>query len=341
VHVNHGTREVLGRVLLMDRESLAPGESTLAQVRLEEPLVPRYDDRFIVRSYSPVYTIGGGVVLDALPPRRARLRPHERELLEALIAHDFAGASLGLLESRALPMSSAQVATALGVPRSQVADELNRAKLDRVKVGGETYFVTPEALTALAASIERELVTFHAENPTESGVATAALRDRVDRRLDARVFDALLGVAAERGLAVVDGGRARHPKAAVSALAAEQAAADAILPALDAGQLEPPSVAELASLAGVEPAIARKVLARLAGEGAAERVTSELYFSAAAYDEARSRARTVLEANPDGATAAQLRDALGVSRKFAIPLLEHFDAQGFTKRAGDLRTLRV
>ncbi len=115
VHVNHGTREVLGRVLLMEAERLLPGQSGLAQVRLEASLAPRYDDRFIVRSYSPVYTIGGGVVLDALPPRRTQLRAHERELLEALLAHDLSSAATGLLGSRGLPMTSAQVAAALGV----------------------------------------------------------------------------------------------------------------------------------------------------------------------------------------------------------------------------------
>jgi selenocysteine-specific elongation factor len=340
VHVDHGTREVLGRVLLMEVETLPPGESALAQIRLEEPLMPRYDDRFIVRSYSPVYTVGGGMVLDALPPRRSQLRDHERELLDALVAHDFHGASLGLLASRGLPMSSAEVAIALGVPRATVADELNRAKLDRLKVGTEAYFVTPDALVHLLATTESALQTFHAQNPTESGIATAALRDIVDRRLDARVFDAILAEASARGLVVIDAGRVRHPKAAVSALAAEQSAVDAILPALAAAGVEPPSVAELATAATAEVGVTRKVLGRLAAEGSVVRVTSELFFSAGGYEEARGRARRLLESTPQGATAAELRDALGVSRKYAIPLLEHFDAHGFTKRVGDLRVLR-
>ena len=340
VHVDHGTREVLGRVLLMDRESLAPGESTLAQVRLEAPLMPRYDDRFIVRSYSPVYTIGGGTVLDVLPPRRTQLKAHERELLDALVAHDLGGASLGLLESRGLPMSSAEVAASLGVPRPAVADELNRAKLRRLKVAAETYFVSPEALDALVAAIERELLAFHAENPTESGVATAAVRDLVDRRLDARVFDAVLAEATTRGVALVDAGRVRHPKAAVSAIAAEQAAIEALLPLLDVGGLEPPSVTEIAATTGADAGVVRKVLGRLVGEGSVVRVTGELYFAGAAYAAAREKVRAELARRPQGATAAELRDALGVSRKFAIPLLEQFDAQGLTKRVGDLRVLR-
>ncbi|TLM97650.1 MAG: selenocysteine-specific translation elongation factor, partial [Actinobacteria bacterium] len=142
VHLDHGTREVLGRVLLMEAPSLAPGESGFAQIRLEEPIAPRYGDRFIARSYSPVYSIGGGIVLDALPPRRTALKPHERELLDALLAGDLSQAATGLLASRAMPMTSAQVAAALGVPRAAVADELNRAKLERLKIGGDTAFVT-------------------------------------------------------------------------------------------------------------------------------------------------------------------------------------------------------
>jgi selenocysteine-specific elongation factor len=341
VHVDHGTREVLGRVLLMDCETLAPGESAFAQLRLEEPLVPRYDDRFIVRSYSPVYAIGGGTVLDVMPARRTQLKDHERELLDALMAHDLGAAALGLLASRGLPMSSADVATALGVPRAGVADELNRAKLAHLKVGGITYFTAPECLDALVDATERALLTFHAENPTESGIATAALRDLVDRRLDAHIFDAVLEVAVERGGAVVDAGRAHHPKAAISAQAAEQAAADAIVRQLSAAGLEPPTAAELAAAAGADIGVVRKALGRLTTQGAVVRANSELHFSAAAYEAARARIAPSLAEHPEGATAAELRDALGVSRKFAIPLLEHFDAEGFTRRVGDLRVLRA
>jgi selenocysteine-specific elongation factor len=340
VHVNHGTREVLGRVLLMDAERLLPGESGLAQLRLEEPIAPRYDDRFIVRSYSPVYTIGGGVVLDAMPPRRTRLSDHERELLQALLAHDLSRASVGLLASRHMPMTSAEVAAALGVPRAMVADELNRAKLERLKVGGETAFVTADALDGFVAAIERELLAFHAENPKATGVATSALRDAVDRRLAPRAFDAVLEVAVRRGVVAVEAGQARHTKAAVSAMAAEQTAAAALLPLLQRQGLAPETVSQLAAETGTDARVARKVLGRLASEGAVVRISSELHFSAEAMAGARAALVAHLQAHPEGATAADLRDALGVSRKYAIPLLEYFDAQGLTRRTGDVRVLR-
>ena len=269
VHVNHGTREVLGRVLLMDAERLLPGQSGLAQVRLEEPLAPRYDDRFIVRSYSPVYTIGGGVVLDALPPRRTQLRAHERELLEALLAHDLSSAATGLLASRGVPMTSAQVAAALGVTRGVVADELNRAKLERLKVAQRDVLRHARgARGARRGDRARAARVPRGEPRAPPASPRARCATVVDRRIEPKVFDAVLALAAERGVAAVDGGLVRHPKAAVSALGAEADAEAALLPLIESQGLAPASVAELAREAGVDIGVARKVLGKLASRRA-------------------------------------------------------------------------
>jgi selenocysteine-specific elongation factor len=237
-------------------------------------------------------------------------------------------------------MTSAQVAAALGVPRPVVADELNKAKLERVKVGTETAFITAEALDGLVGEIEREILAFHEADSRATGLATSALRDRVDRRLTAKAFDAVLEVAQQRGLVIAERGQVRHPKAAVSAIAQEAEAREKLVALLATQGLAPAGVRDLASEAGVDPGIARKVLGQLASEGVVVRVSSEMHFSADAMAAARASLTSHLEAHPEGASAADLRDALGVSRKYAIPLLEYFDAQGVTRREGDLRVLR-
>lgn len=338
VHVHHGTREVLGRVLLMEAERLAPGDSAFAQVRLEEPLAPRYEDRFIVRSYSPVFTIGGGTVLDAMPPRRTKLRPHERELLDALLVHDLSSAAVGLLESRGVPMTSAQVAATLGVSRAQVADQLNQARLERVKVAGEVYFVSAEAFESVIVGIERELLAFHETSPKATGIASLALRDRIDRRLAPKVFDALLAVAVERGTAAIDGGQVRHPKAAVSALAEEEKALAALGPLLESQGLAPQTVPELAAAAGIDVGVARKALGKLVTAGALVRLGGDLHFSAEAVAAAREKIVAYLREHGE-ILPKDARDITGSSRKYIVPLLEYFDAQGVTKREGDARTL--
>lgn len=339
VHVHHGTREVLGRVLLTDAEELAPGEVGYAQVRLEEPLAPRYDDRFIVRSYSPTVTIGGGVVLDVLPPRRTRLKPAERETLDALAAHDVDAAAIGLLASRDVPMTSAEVAAALGVQRAGVADALNRGKLERLKAGGETYFATAETLDALVDAVRDQLLAYHAENPKATGVATLALRDRVRRGLPERVFDAVLALAVERGVAVVEKGVVRHPQAAASAVAGEEDAMRALLPLLRSQGLAPETVSELAARAGVDAGLARRALGKLAAEGEVVRLGPELHFARSAVDEARDKLVAYLREH-GSLLAKDARDVLGTSRKYVVPLLEWLDAQGVTKRVGDERVLK-
>jgi len=340
VHVHHGTREVIGRVLLMDgRDTLEPGGRALAQVRLEEPLAPRYDDRFIVRSYSPVFTIGGGTVLDALPPRRTTLRSPERELLEALKAHDLSGAATGLLASRGVPMTSAEVAAALGLPRAGVADDLNRGPFERFKVAGDTYFVSAEGLDRLVSGALTQLVRFHEEHPKTTGIAAGALRDRVDRRVAAKVFDAVLEHAAARGLVRVVGGEVRHPQAAAAALEEEDTALASLLPVLQAQGLAPGTVTELAAEAGVDAGVARKALTKLVAAGQVVRLGPDLHFSSEAVDAARARVVEYLEAKST-MLASDARDILGTSRKYVVPLLEYFDARGVTKREGDARTLR-
>jgi selenocysteine-specific elongation factor len=339
VHVHHGTRDVVGRVLLMDGDRLQPGETALAQLRLDAPLAPRYGDRFVIRSFSPVWTIGGGEILDVHPPRRTRPLPAERALLEALREHAVDEAAVLLVRSRGLPMGSAEVAATLGVSRSDVADALNASDLARVKAGGETRYVSQGALDAYLAAVEERLLAFHEAEPSATSLAKGALRDRIDARLDPKVFDALLELAAERGSAVVEGGGVRHPKAAASALADEEAARDAIAKLLAAQGLAPGSPAELASEAGVEAGVARKVLNALSDDGEAVRVASELYFSGDAIAAARERITAFLGEH-DTMLAKEARDLLGTSRKYVVPLLEYFDTHGLTKRDGDVRVLR-
>lgn len=235
-------------------------------------------------------------------------------------------------------MTSAQVALALGVPRAGVADDLNRAPLERLKVGADTYFVTGEAERDLLAAIERELLALYARDPNATGIAALALRDRVDRRVEPKVFDALLGLAVERGIAVLAGGEVRHPKAASSALAEEEAAREALVPLLRSQGLAPGTVAELATAVGSDAGVVRKTLTKLVADGTLVRVGPELHFDAGAVASARERIVAYLKAHGE-MLARDARDITGSSRKYIVPLLEYFDAQGITKRDGDVRTL--
>ena len=271
--------------------------------------------------------------------RRTTLRPSERALLEALEAHDTSAASLALLEARGVPMTAAEVAGTIGLPEDRVARALSQSHPVARKAGGQTVYFDAVRFEALVAGVAAALAAFHGVEPTATGIATGALRDAVDPRLSPQAFEPVLAEAVARGFAVVDGGEVRDPNAASSALAAAAAAERSLEALLDAQALAPATVTDLAREAGVEPGVARKALGALERRGRIVRVAPDLYFSAEAIAAARSVVEKLIRTGGP-MLASDARDALGTSRKYVVPLLEWFDAQGLTRREGDARVLR-
>ena len=173
---------------------------------------------------------------------------------------------------------------------------------------------------------------------TAPGLSKRALLDRLPTRLTEACFEALVQDALGAGQVMIDDGLIAHPKAGAGARKLEEQAAAALISLLaDAGST-PPSVDDLITQAGVEASAARRALSALEKAGRIHRVSPSLVFGTAAYTALEDAAVAFLHTYAR-ATAAELRDALGVSRKYAIPLLEHFDAQGVTRRVGDEREL--
>ena len=344
VHVAHGTREVTGRVLLMDgRESLAAGERAYAQVRLDEPLPVAWRDRFVVRSYSPVHVIGGGEVLRARPRRTTTLAPGAAELLDALRAGDEAAVARSAFALAAAPVTAAELAALSGLEEDAAARELEALAAGNaaVRLGGDggraVRYAAASVLQKQRSAIENALLKFHAENPSATGISKDALRARCLPRLDASCFDALLDDAVARGQAVVDGGEASHPKAGAGARKLEEQAAARLRETLAAAAGAPPSTSELVATSGLDASLVHRVLGGLEKQGLVRRIGADFYFDATALAAFEQAVRARLADGP--ATAAELKDAMGTSRKYAIPLLEFFDAQAVTRREGDVRVL--
>lgn len=342
VHVAHGTREVLGRVLLMDGvESLNLGERALAQIRLEEPLPVAYRDQFVVRSYSPVHVIGGGTVLTPRPRRRTNLAPEERAMLEALAAGNVDAAVKAHLKLASLPESAEGVARACGLDEARTRASLEhlRATSDVVTLGAKPELYAPAPLVQKAlARIEQALLNFHTANPQATGLSKEALRQQAAPAADAACFDALLGEAVHRNVAAHADGEVSHPRAGAAARAAEKSAADALEQALVEAGVTPPELESIASDLGIDPALARKAATSLARAGRIVRVDASRCYAASAIERCREAVIAHISAHGPS-SAADLKEAMGVTRKFAMPLLELFDNTGVTRREGDLRTL--
>ena len=341
MHVAHGTKEVLGRVRFADGlEKLSPGQSAIAQIRLETPLPVSLGDRFIVRTYSPVYVAGGGMVLQAHPRSRTNLRD-ERPMLEALVQSDRQEAVKCLLANSYEPITATSLAHQFGIG-IDAARMLLQTEVEqhRACVVGESWYATQSLLRRSVSAIEKDLLTFHADNAGKVGLPKEELRQRCLPHLDAACFDAVLVEAVKAKAAVVAGGLVGHPTAQGAVRQVEDDAASALSAALAAHGLTPPPLTELAAETGIDVALARRVLARLREEGAVYRATTELFYDGPSVAACKQAIADLLNSGGEG-TIAGMKDAMGgISRKYAVPLLEAFDAEGFTVREGDVRVLR-
>lgn len=321
VRVHLGTAEVMAR--LHPEHPIAPGESGLARLTLESPLLARGQDRFVLRSYSPVTTIGGGVVADPLPPRR----PAWVTGLASSVSQD----RLVALISRAPE----------GVPDGWLAQWLGLPPLEAGRLASRTAgvrrvgdrWIESGRIRALEAAASEALEEYHRQHPQEAGLSLGTLRQQLQG--PAWMASAALASLQKRGEVEVTEGLARLP-GFHAVLAGGESVLDRLAKVLEEAGLAPPTVAELADIVG-EPAV-EPALRVLAKSGVLDRVAVDRYFASSAVRQFQEAVLAVGESDGE-VTPAALRERLNVSRKFLIPLLEWSDRKGVTRRDGDRRVL--
>lgn len=341
VQVHHGTSETRASVHLFKEKTLSPGQKAYAQLRLEEPFAALYQDRFVVRQTSPAITIGGGVILDADARRQARLGQKEEELLSALVNHKVDEAVSLLLDVSRTPITSQDVANKLGVSRPTVADILNRSNTKTVRVDKTPYFMTPDFYTNTKSSIEAQLLALYDEHTDAPDFSRAVLKNAVDAEMKQEVFDAILDEAATELPIEIKRDRVSHKQAASAVAAQDEELKATIYKMLDEQGLAVMNVKELAAATKQSDKTIMRLCGVLREEGKLVRIAGEFHFVPRHIETAQKALVEALkngtEANP--VLTSDLRDLLGISRKYAIPLLEYFDVQGISKRAGEGRVL--
>ncbi len=330
IRVHLGTAEVLGRVAQI--RGLGPGDSGLARLVLEHPLVARGGDRFVIRSFSPVTTIGGGVVLDPFPPRRPRVS--ERGLANGQAPSERLARFVD--EAGLAGVRVEDLAVRLGILPPDVTSTIAEAGKSILSVGDVLA-----SRRAIAAEVERlatVVATHHDEHPLDPGLSLQALRAAVTA--PPAVLDLLVehGVKKQAWELVEGGAAVRKPgwHAALKARAGD--AGGRLAQRLAEARWQLPTVAEL-EREFADPSVPA-LLAHLAREGSVERVDQERYALKQALEEFRRAVEDTLR-ELGAATPAQFRDRLGLTRKYLIPLLEWADRRGITSRKGDTRVLRA
>jgi len=338
-----GTVEALGRVILLDREEVQGGEEAYLQIRVEAPIVALPGDRFVLRSYSPVFTIGGGEILDAFPPRRKRLASETREELTILER----GSSEEKLALRLYKAGPAGLSFAEMLMRSNLSPSKLKPVVGSLTSGGRILLYDPERQryihSGVAADLKRFvaefLEEFHRQNPLQPGAVKEELKSKLPPQVDLRLFNYLLSALISEKKIVAEKETLRLASHKISLKEEERELHRKMTALYRRGGLQPPTVKEVAAELQVSENELRPVLQLLTKEGALIKVKEDLYFSRAALEDLEQRTLAFLQQNKE-LTPVQFKEISQVSRKFAIPLLEYFDGKKLTMRVGDKRILR-
>jgi selenocysteine-specific elongation factor len=339
-----GTAEVMATASLLDCDHVDPAQWGLAQLFLEEPVTCVWGQAFVLRDASAEHTLGGGQVLQ---PNAAKIRRRHTEVLEQLEKLAAEDAEVRALTAAWFAefagFTPADLGRTAGIAPSAVAPLVTKllagGKLAELTLpSGRKLLVHAERIAELETRVLDVLGAFHAEN----ALATTHDRQKALARLEYVGDEPLLQAVTDRLIAtkkvVGDSRRVARADFKPKLSANQRKLKDRIVEAHAAGGFQPPEPKEFANHAGGHAAALKDIFDVAVAEGLLVKVTDEIYLSAEAEAEMRRRVRERLGAGP-GATVAEIRDLLGTTRKFAIPICEYLDRVGVTRRDGDLRTL--
>jgi len=339
VHFHLASSEDLARVVLLDRDELAPGEDCLAQIRLETPVVPAVGDRFVLRSYSPMHTMAGGMIVDPHPKKHRRFRDDELGAIERREG----GGPLALLLETVSASGMAGVKTRDLVESTSLArDEVNASVAAETENGilrlsGNGRIFSADSWRVARRTILEEGARYAEHWPLRWGPTREELRSLIGQGATSVVVGELVEELAAEGTLRLSGERVRSAEGDVIFSGPAAAERDRIVATYRDSGLTPPFLAAVAG-AGAN-GLTEEVVSALVDSGELKKITQEILVHCEAFEKALAALRSIQDRDGN-VTVGAFRDDLGISRKFAVPLLEHFDALRVTRRDGDVRIVR-
>ncbi len=339
--------EVLGRVRVLKQSgTIEPGKSGFAQLRLEVPIVAIAGERFVLRSYSPLQTIAGGQVLEPFAGKhRGSDFAQIKERLETLGAADGpARLAVYLVSAGAAGQRRSDIAARTGWTDQVLAGVIGSAVERNAVIDCEGVLVSAEAFESLNSAAVAEIKRHHQREPLARGLARETLRERCFTRAQPEVFKAVLGRMEQARKIVTEKDVVRSTDHSLEVKGADAELRQRIAQIYIGAALEPPTLEEALQQAGVakdRTVYGRKVLQLLIDSGDVVRIQGDLLFARTALENLKRELRNYGDANEPARAinVATFKELAGVSRKYAIPLLEHLDRERVTRRNGDQRII--
>jgi len=343
VRFHSGTSETMGNLILLDRDELIPGEESPVQLRLETPVTVIKDDRFVIRSYSPVRTIGGGRILHPIPRKHKRCDAEMLEGLENIRQGNLqAMLSFQIRQAGYQGHSFAELLLTSHLPEKQLNNELQTLLSQRTIIQmdkkNRTY-LHQHIFDKLTNTIQTELSRYHEDNPLKNAMSREELKSKLPPGVDPRLFNLILTRLIKSEQLVQDEDTVRLAGHQVALRMDEETAKQKILDIYCNAGLKSPTFGELVKRLEMDESILRDVLQLLIEDKRMVKIKKDLFFHTATLNDLQKRLMDFLIKNEE-ITTPQFKEMTGVSRKYTIPLIEFFDSQKVTIRVGDNRRLR-
>ena len=343
VRFHSGTSEILGYLILIDREELLPGDEAPVQFRLESPVCCIKDDRYVIRSYSPIKTIGGGAILNPASQKHKMFDKTVIQGLENLLLEDneqTIAFFLSLKGHQGVSFSDLRVMT--NIPDKKLTASLQKmlARQQIVQTDKEKQmYVDGAFFDAFKEKIIQKLKVFHADNPLKEGMPTQELKSKFQYIDDAKFFNILFTKLSKENLIVLDKNIVRLSSHKVALQVDQHEVKEKIKKIYQSSGLTPPFFRTICQDLDIDKKNAIDVLHMLIDEKSIVKTKDDLYFDA---EEIASLEQKLIEflKKRESITTPEFKEMIGVSRKYVIPLIEYFDSIKLTIRVNDTRQLR-
>ena len=340
VHLHLGATDVSGRVAVLGDRQIAPGDSALVQLVLDQPIGAVRNDRLVLRDQSALRTMAGGRVIDPFAPARGRSRPERLEIVAAMEIDDPAEALTSLLALSPSGIDLTRFAMARNLTAEEAQDLWQRTDLVRLGRSDDVVGMDTAIWQTLRDQTLGYLENWHKKNPDRFGPAENALRLSFDRPPRPALFEELVADLAASGDLVSANKQVRLPDHQPVMADKDKKLWAVVRPVLEQGGLQPPAVHDLATDLGLAPDPLFGFLRRAAAQGLVLHIGKNRFLMPDAVRELGEIAESLALTIEGGMiTAAAFRGESGIGRNLAIEVLEHFDKAGFTKRTGDARSI--
>lgn len=341
------TTEIMVRVILIDKEVLKPGETCLVQFRLEKSIVAERNDRYIIRSYSPAYTIGGGRVLRVYTHNLKRFKEDAISHLTVLSGNKIADIILVTCQKAAsYYLAINDIMKLINVSRPEIRDSVGKlVKEGKLIIFNESdakniALIHAERLQLLEESLLSILDTFHKENSLKAGIKSDMLKTKLDKELPGEVFSFLVARLASNNKIISKNNQIAIYGSMVEISPADKKEMEKIAKIIEDQGVSPSSFEQLFPMKKGENARNEPLFNYLTESATIIEVDTSLYYHKNVITKLKKILSDYLNEN-DSISVAEFRNITDTSRKYAIPLLEYFDKTHFTKRVGDKRVLTL